>query len=143
VERRANLIVELPDAAEPGGERDLRRREVGVVEQSPREVHAPRPRDLRRRGAEVLHEEPAELPLAEPSRAASAAESPSSSAPGLDEPERPGDDGGGSVPGRRSGRRFGPAAQARPEARLFGGRRAGIEDDVPAFGVGAGQIGRQ
>jgi hypothetical protein len=33
--------VELPQAAEPGGERDIRNREVGVVEESPGEVRAP------------------------------------------------------------------------------------------------------
>ena len=46
--------VHLPDAVEAGGGRDLRHRQVGVVEQAAGEVRAPRTGDLARRRADVL-----------------------------------------------------------------------------------------
>ena len=49
--------VHLADAVEAGRGRDLRHRQVGVVEQAAREVRAPRPRDLARRRADVLREQ--------------------------------------------------------------------------------------
>src|SRR5829696_1651364 len=54
--------VELADAAVTSRKRDLEDREVGVVEEPPREVRTGRTREAVGRDAEMAREEPAEVP---------------------------------------------------------------------------------
>jgi hypothetical protein len=58
-------LVEAPHAAEPGGQRDLRHRQAGVVDQLLGEQHAPGLRHGDGRGAEMLVEQAPQLPLAD------------------------------------------------------------------------------
>jgi hypothetical protein len=133
-EGRADRVVELPQAAEPGSERELGHGQIRLVQEPPREVHAPRARHLCRRGAQVLHEEAPELPLAQPETCRERRRVVALERPRFDQPQRPRHHRRRPIPGRRAGSGFRPAAQARAEARLLGGGRAGEEDDVGGLG---------
>jgi hypothetical protein len=60
-EDQPHLPVELAEAAEPGRERHVGDRQVGVVEQPAGEVRPPRAGELVRRHAEVLVEQPPQM----------------------------------------------------------------------------------
>jgi hypothetical protein len=114
-------VVEVTDAAEPGREGDLGHGQVGLVDQPAREVHAAGTHHLRRRDAEVRGEEPPQLPRAE----AEVVGEPGGRRARRDQAERTRHHRRGAVPGRRPGRRLGPAAAAGPEASRLRGRPAG------------------
>ena len=115
--------VHLADAVETGGGRDLRHRQVGVVEQAPGEVRAARTRDLARGRADVLRRTGA-AGGARSHRGASARSSSvmSSSAPSAMQCMARHTSSGAAIH-PTSGTRSGTAPQARPEAGGFRGGR--------------------
>ena len=124
-EQPLKRLVEAPDAAEAGGERDLGHRQARLVDELLGEQHAPRLRHRDRRGAEMLLEQAAQLPLADaqPRGQRVDARLVAVERAFRDQREAARHRVGGAAPGAEVRRRLGPAAQAGPEPRLLRRRR--------------------
>ena len=114
----------------PGGERDLRDRQVRFVEQLLREVHAPGQRHLDRRRAEMLQEQPPQVPRGDAEPIGEGIDAVAIERAFADQPQAARHHARRAGPGRRARRRFGPAAQARPEAGGLRGRGGRVVADV-------------
>jgi hypothetical protein len=62
-EHLAERVVELPDAAETGGEGDVGHGEVGRLDEQARGLCALGPRESERTDAELAHEQAVQLPV--------------------------------------------------------------------------------
>ena len=122
----AEGIVEPAEAPEPGGERNLRHRQIALIDQPLREMQPARLGDRQRRSADMLQEEPIEVPRANTDTRGELPDTDLIERAFVDEAQRPSHDRGGAEPRRRAWGRLRAATQAWPEARL-GRRRRGTE----------------
>jgi hypothetical protein len=134
-------VVELPHAAEPGGERDLREAQVGGLDQDPGGLRPLGPGQRQRSGAEFGGEHPVQVPLgvAEPARQPRHALAVDHAV--TDQPHRTAHHVGADVPLRRAGSGVRAAAAAGPEAGPLRRGGARVEGDVLRLGCG-GRAGR-
>ena len=131
-EHRLDGVVELPDAREPGGERDLRERQRRGLDQGPGGVGALRTGQRLRPGADLRDEQPVQLPLAVAELAGQVGHAAAVDDTVADEPHRAGHRVGALAPlgGARGGVRA--AAAAGPEPGPLSGCRRRQEPDVVA-----------
>ena len=126
----ADGVVELPDAREAGGERDLGDRQIGGLDEQPGVVGAPRAGERERTGPDLGREQTVQVAL----RVAEAPREAGDTVPVhnavSDEPHRPRDEIRPDVPLRRAGHGVGPAPLARAETGALRGRSRRIEADV-------------
>ncbi len=126
----ANLAVEAAQAAEAGGDRDLRKRQARFVEQLLGGLHAAGQRHLDGRRAEMLHEQPAQVTRGHAEPIGEHIDALPIERAVADQPQRPRHHARGAEPRRRAGRGFRAAAQARSEAGRFSGGRSWVIADV-------------
>jgi hypothetical protein len=129
----AHRVVEAADAREPRRERDLRERQRRLVDELLREVQTPGLRDREGRSTEVLEEESPKLARTDAEPVRERVDPSGVHGAAVDESQRARHGRGGTSPRGCSGRRLRATAQARPEARLPGCRRAGQEQAVLAL----------
>ena len=130
----AHRLVALAHAGESGGERDLRDREVGRLQQDAGGLAALGAGQGQRPGSHLGGDEAIELAGAVPETAGQTFDALAVHDAVTDEAHGPRHHVGPHVPLGRAGRGVGPAAQAGPEAGLLGGGRGGVEAHVLALG---------
>ena len=133
--------VELPDAGEPGGERDLGQRQRGGFGEHARGLGPLRAGQGERPCPEFGGHRPVDLALA----VAQPPREPGDALPVhhavADQPHRAAGQVGAEIPFGRAGRRVRVAALARAEARLLGRRGAGVKAHVRALRGDRGAAG--
>src|SRR5208337_115364 len=117
-------VVELTNALEPGGEGNLRHREIRFIEQSPRKVKSARPRKGVWRRPQVLEEQAPQLPFSDAETCRELPHAAGVEGAFADEAQAARDDGRGPPPRRCAGRGLRATAQARPEPRVLCGGSA-------------------
>ena len=122
--------IELPQATEACAHRDLRHREIGLVQKPLRPLHACRLGDLNRACTEVHLEEPGQMSRTNPETIGQSLDTAVIKCAVRDEPERTFDSGACSLPCRRERSSLRPAPQTRSETRKFGRRCRRIEHYV-------------
>ncbi len=146
--------VELPDAGEAAGERDVGDRQAGLGQQPPRRLQPDRPGQGQRPGAQLGHEQPVQVPLRDGEPRGQPADAMLVHVARGDQPHRPGGQVGAGVPLRRPRAGLGAAAAAGPEPGRLG--RPGMREephvrpgrgarraDRPAVDPGAGHRGEE
>ena len=131
-EHRPHRVVELPDAGEPRGERDLGERHLGGLDQDPGGVRPLRPGQRLGAGADLGGEQPVQLAVAVAQPRGQPAHAVAVDRPVGDQPHGAGDRVGADVPLGRAGGRVRAAAPAGAEAGLLGCRSGGVEGHVAA-----------
>ena len=123
----ADGVVELPDARETGGERDLGDRKAGGLDEQPGRVGAPRAGDRERPSSDLGCEQTVQVALRVAEAPREAKDAVPVHDPVGDEPHSPGHDVRPEVPLRRAWHGVGPAPLARAETGALRGRGARIE----------------
>ena len=125
--------IKPPDTSETRRHRHLRHEQIRFIDQLLGEVYSPRLRNCYGRCAEIAQKKPAQMARTDAEALRQAFDAAVIKRALTDQLQSPGNAGRCSQPRRRSGRRFGTAAQTRPEPG-FGGRRSGWEiTDVGRF----------
>ncbi len=133
-------VVELAEAGEPGGERDVAERDRGRLDQDPRRVRPVRPRQAERSGTELGGQHPGQVAFRVAELVGQPAHTGAVHDPVGDQPHGATGEIGAQVPLRRTrhGIRQAPSARAVPGGLRSGGR--GEEQAVVALGR-AGRAG--
>src|SRR5690606_16548560 len=126
----AHGVVELADTAEPGGGRDLGERDVNRLDEDAGRHRPLRSRDRERSGTELAADDEVEVACAVVRAPGGWGDTFAVDDAVGDEAHRPGDGVLAHVPLRRTRRRVGPAALARPVAVVVSCGSGGEELDV-------------
>lgn len=127
---RLESIVESPNACEAGRECDLGERQDGFVDQPLCPLHSPRCGHFARACAQMLCEQAAKMPRADAQAFSQRPDAAAVQSALVDHAQGAPDRRRGATPGRASGRRLGPASQARAEACTFGSGGRREEDHI-------------
>src|SRR6185437_2145094 len=122
--------IEATDAAEPGGEGDLGKRQIALVDQTLRRLTPMGRGDGAWPGTDMADEEPAKVAGADAEPVRQLRHRAAVEETLIDQPHAAYHRRLSPEPGRAARRRLGPAAQARSETGLLGLRRGAKEDDV-------------
>ncbi len=131
---RADRLVELAHAAEPGRQRHLGEAQPGRLDQRAGRLRALGPRQLGRPGPHLCDQDPVELALAEAEPGGQAGDAVAVDDPVRDQADGAACDVGAPVPGGRARRGVRLAALAGPEAGRLRGRGRREQADVAPVG---------
>ena len=130
VEDRAHGVVELTDAREAGGERDVTERQISGLDQHTRRLGSLRTCQCQRSGSHLGLQKAFELSGGVPELGCQPGDAVPVDGPVGDQPHGARDDVATNVPFRGPGGDVGPAALARAEAGALGRGGGGVEPDI-------------
>src|SRR5207302_3447158 len=125
-----NRVIELPDALEAGGERDVGERKVRRFDQRSGGLRPLRARDRERTGAQLTEQQPVQVAFADGEPLSESGNTFAIDDTVGDQAHRPTDEVAADIPLGRPGRRIWPAALAGAEAGELRRRGGRIEADV-------------